>query len=242
VTTALAEGRYPVTEAEETTRDWIAYSVDCPECGEPAGFRCVYTTGPETAVSAYGRPRDYLHLAKFHLKGDMTRRPHFARSNLAAEKALRAAIRDRRAAARKAAPPKPALPVTDKEAYEIKCPLCGREPGRKCVRTQAKKKREMYGTGYTGRWVTVHRKGTNISRPHSERRAAAARLRLERWKRENPAAWLREDAEQARAALAAFDLAEYEKLRDWLAEHGPILWGGTRPDGSRRGEPLWGVP
>jgi hypothetical protein len=237
VSTVLAEGRYPVTEAEEGTKDWIAYTVDCPECGEPAGFRCFYTTGPETAVSAYGRPRDYLHRAKFHLKGDMTVRPHYRRANLAAEKAMRAAIRERRAAARKAGPPpKPASPVTDTEAYEVKCPVCGREPKRKCIRMVPVKKREMAGSGYTGRRITVRRKGTNIARPHQGRRDAAARLRLERWKKENPAQWLREDAEQARAALAAFDLAEYEKLRAWLAEHGPILWGGTRPDGSLRGE------
>lgn len=236
MSTALAEGRYPVTEAEETTRDWSTYSVDCPMCGEPAGFRCIYTTGPETAVSAYGRPRDYRHTT-MRLKGTMTVHPHYQRVNLALDRARQRALREQRAAARKAAPrPKPARPVTDKEAYEIKCPLCGRGPKRKCIRMSAVKKREMYGIGYTGRMVTVHRKGTNIARPHAQRREAYARLRLERWKRENPAEWLRTDMEQARAALAAFDRAEYEQMRDWLKNHGAILWDGQRPDGSLRGD------
>jgi hypothetical protein len=101
---------------------------------------------------------------------------------------------------------------------------------------QAEKKREMYGLGYTGRWITVRRKGTNIARPHPQRRRAAQQLRLARWKRDNPADWRAAETARARAALAAFDLAEYEQLRDWLKNHGPILWGGERPDASRRGE------
>lgn len=156
MSTALAEGRYPVTEAEETHRDWIAYSVDCPMCGEPAGFRCIYTAGPETAVSAYGRPRDYRH-TKMRLKGTMTVHPHYQRVNLALDRARQRALREQRAAARKAAPaPKPA--------------------------------------------------------------------------------WPNEETREIRTALAAFDRAEYEQLRDWLKDHGAILWGGERPDGTRRGE------
>jgi hypothetical protein len=237
VNVARPEGRYPVTEAEETTKDWIAYSVDCPECGEPAGFRCFYTTGPETEQSAYGRPRDYLHLAKFHLKGDMTVRPHYQRMNVAQDVIRQRELRELRARRRRAKPaPKPDMTATDKEAYEVKCPLCGREPKRKCVRTSVVKKREMYGIEYTGRWITVHRKGTRIARPHPQRRAAAARLRLERWRRENPGAFRARDVEQARAALAAFDRAEFAQMRDWLKNHGSILWGGERPDGSLRGD------
>lgn len=231
---ARPESRYPVTEAEETTRDWIAYSVDCPECGEPAGFRCIYTTGPETEISAYGRPRSRLYGRELRLKGAMTVRPHYQRMNLAQDVMLRRELRERRR--REKPVPKPDMTATDAEAYEVRCPLCGREPKRKCVRTTAKKKREMSGTGYTGRRVTVHRKGTNIAKPHPQRRAEAARLRLERWRRENPAAFRAQDAEQARAALAAFDRAEFEQMRDWLKNHGSILWGGERPDGSLRGE------
>jgi hypothetical protein len=238
MSTALAEGRYAVTEAEETTRDWIAYSVDCPMCGEPAGFRCIYTTGPETAVSAYGRPRDYRY-TKMRLKGTMTVHPHYQRVNRALSRARQRALREQRAAARRSAPaPKPAWPVTDKEALEIKCPLCESAPKRKCVRTAAVRKPQTFRGEqvYPKRMVIVHRKGTNIARPHAKRREAYARLRLERWKRENPAEWLRTDMERARAALNAFDRAEYEQMRDWLKNHGAILWGGERPDGSLRGE------
>lgn len=234
MSTAVAEGRYPVTEAEETTKDWIAYTVDCPECGEPAGFRCVYTSGPDSEISAYGRPRDYLHLARFHLKGDMTVQPHYRRMNRAQDLYRQAELRARRRRARPA--PRPAWPVTDTEAYEVKCPLCGREPKRRCVRVKDKKKREVIGTGYTGRWITVHRKGTRIARPHAQRRAEAARLRLHRWRQENPGAFRAHDVEQARAALAAFDLREFGQMRDWLKNHGHILWGGDRPDGTRRGD------
>jgi len=235
--TVLAEGRFPVTEAEESTKDWMAYSVNCPECGEPAGFRCVYTTGPDSPVSAYGRPRDYLYPGKMRFKGTMTVQPHYKRTNLALDKARQRALREQRAAARKAAPaPKPVMPVTDTEAYEIKCPLCGREPKRKCIRMSAVKKPQTFHGEqvYPKRMVTVHRKGVNIARPHAKRREAYARLRLERWKKENPAEWLRTDMERARAALNAFDRAEYEQMRDWLKNHGAILWGGTRPDGSLR--------
>lgn len=35
----------------------------------------------------------------------------------------------------------------------------------------------------------------------------------------------------------AFDLAEYEQLRDWLRAYAEILWADARPDGSLRGEP-----
>jgi len=228
-----AEGRYPVTEAEETTKDWIAYSVPCPACGEPAGFRCVYTTGPDSEISAYGRPRDYRHTT-MHLKGTMTVQPHYQRVNLVAEQNRQRMLRESRRRTRPA--PRPDETATDAEAYTIKCPLCGSEPKRKCVRTQAKKRRELIGDGYTGRWITVHLKGTRIARPHAQRRAAAARLRLERWRRENPAAFRARDVEKARAALAAFDLREFEQMRDWLKNHGAILWGGERPDGSLRGD------
>ncbi len=234
VNVARLEGRYPVTEAEETTKDWIAYSVDCPECGEPAGFRCVYTTGPETAVSAYGRPRVRRYGRELRLKGTMTVQPHYQRMNRALDLQAQRELRERRRRAKPA--PRPDMTATDAEAYEVRCPLCGREPKRRCVRTQAKKKREMYGIEYTGRWITVHRKGTRIARPHPQRRAAAAKLRLERWRRENPGAFRARDVEQARAALAAFDRAEFEQMRDWLKNHGAILWGGERPDGSLRGD------
>lgn len=240
----LAEGRYPVTEAEETTGDWVAYSVACPDCGEPAGFRCLYTSGPDSAVSAYGRPRDY-RFARFHLRGAMTARPHQNRVRLARETAARRVRARARAEARKAGPPpKPALPVTDKEAHAVRCPLCGSEPGRRCTRMQAVRVREMQGGGYTGRPVIKHRKGTRLARPHQRRRQEADRIRMARWKQANPAQWLREDTELARQALAAFDRAEFERLRDWLAEHGPILWGGTRPDGSARGQSyaFWDAP
>jgi hypothetical protein len=236
VSAVLAEGRFPVTEAEESTKDWLAYSVDCPECSEPAGFRCVYTTGPETEISAYGRPRDYRH-SRLRLKGSMTVRPHYQRVNAALDVIRQRAARERRHRLRRTRPaPKPDMAVTDAEAYEVRCPLCGREPKRKCVRVKAAKRRELIGTGYTGRWIVVHRKGTRIAKPHAQRRTAAAKLRLERWRRENPAAFRAQDVEQARAALAAFDMREYEQLRDWLKNYGAILWGGERPDGSLRGE------
>ena len=77
----------------------------------------------------------------------------------------------------------------------------------------------------------MHRKGTRTKKPHPARVREFARLRAVRWQRETGY-----DVAQARAALAAFDLAEYEKLRAWLAEHGPVLWGGQRPDGSLRGD------
>jgi hypothetical protein len=158
MSTALAGGRYAVTEAEETTRDWIAYSVDCPMCGEPAGFRCIYTSGPETEISAYGRTRDYRH-AKLRLKGTMTVRPHYRRVNLALDRARQRALREQRAAER------------------------------------ARRKAEPSGS-----------------------------------------AWPNEGTREIRAALNAFDRAEYEQMRDWLKNHGAILWGGERPDGSLRGE------
>lgn len=243
----LAEGRYPVTEAEETTRDWIAYSVGCPECREPAGFRCVYTTGPDSEISAYGRPRVRQFSGKLRLKGEMTIRPHYQRMNVALDEERRRVVRARR---RKPPPPEPAEPVTDKEAYAVACPLCKRRPGQRCKRVQEEKKRETFRGGYTGQWVTVHRKGTNIARPHPQRRRAAEQLRLARWKRDNPADWRAAETARARAALAAFDLAEYEQLRSWLAEHGHILWDlhlvlspdgkvledVCRPDGTRRGD------
>src|ERR1700760_3946643 len=84
----MREGRYPVTEAEETTKEGAAYGVDCPPpekggCGEPAGFRCVYTTEVRP-VDSYGYRRTHV---RPHKIGDMTRRPPHVRSNLATEKA-----------------------------------------------------------------------------------------------------------------------------------------------------------
>jgi hypothetical protein len=148
--TSQAEvGRFPVTEAEETTKDWAAYSVTCPECGEPAGFRCIYTTEVR-AFDLHGYSRTHV---RPHRIGDMTIRPHHARSNVVAERDRRARLL---AARREAGPPGPA--------------------------------------------------------------------------------WPGEETRKIRAALAAFDLDEYERMRDWLKNYGEILWRDQRPDGTFRGE------
>jgi hypothetical protein len=87
--------------------------------------------------------------------------------------------------------------------------------------------------------VRPHYQRMNLALDKARQRALREQRAAERARRKaepSGPVWPNEETREIRAALAAFDRAEYEQMRDWLKNHGAILWGGERPDGSLRGE------
>ena len=122
--------------------------------------------------------------------------------------------------------PGPDDPVPDDEALRLDCPACLAKHGYMCVYTAP------YGK-VGGRYVV----GKPCKRVHWQRREKARdRRRRDAWRDTRPVYPASRAQREAAAALRAFDLAEYEQLRDWLRAYGEILWTPGRPDGSLRGE------
>lgn len=133
------------------------------------------------------------------------------------------------------------VPVSDKDALTVDCPLCGRPAGERCVYMADvwEGSRLSYREGHI-----LIPKGSDTQKPHNPRRAVLAKQRVERWRKEHKTEAARLAAANSRqlrqvrpvwAAEAEFDRREREALRDWLRAHGHILWD-TRPDGSLRGD------
>jgi hypothetical protein len=115
----------------------------------------------------------------------------------------------------------------------VPCPRadCAQPAGVMCVYTSP------YGKDGSGRYTA----GQPMRIPHWERKAAA-RGRAERrayyamLHDRRPVTPASAAQHEITAAIREFDRREYAQLRDWLREHGAILWAGRRPDGTPRGE------
>jgi hypothetical protein len=139
--------------------------------------------------------------------------------------------------------------LTAEEAQAEDCPLCLSVKGQPCVSLTDKFEYEQpkYRRDWGAPKKLVRAKGTPLpGYCHPERRSAVReRLRLakraeyQRLRKEalgrhrGPSA----DALAARAAMLAWDVAEYTALTTWWREHGHIIVNAdrTRPDGSLRG-------
>jgi hypothetical protein len=140
-------------------------------------------------------------------------------------------------------------PVSAEEAQAEDCPLCLSVKGQPCVSLTDKFRYEQ--PKYRRDWGTpkklVRPKGTPLpGYCHPERRSAAR----ERWRQAERAEYQRRrkealgrnrgpsaDALAARAAMLAWDVAEYTALTAWWRENGHIIVNAdrVRPDGSLRG-------
>jgi hypothetical protein len=120
--------------------------------------------------------------------------------------------------------------VSEREALAVDCPLCGRPSGKRCVYMADKWRgsRLSYREGH----IVIH-KGTETAKVHNPRRRVFAEQRLARWRQEHKAVAAKLAAAGSRqrrglwpvfAAEAEFDRREREALRQWLRDHGSILW------------------
>jgi hypothetical protein len=167
-----------------------------------------------------------------HEAGEPTVNPHMGRRDAFRRFQLREVrkAQETRAAPVSTVPPSGSVP--EREALSVACPQCGAPAGMGCRYVRA-----VYWPPdtRTGKRRLRHRKGTRTEVSHAKRREAFAHVRLLAWRRRNPALAAWQDARAARLALGAYDRAEAEALRDWLAGHGHILWEQERPDGTVRG-------
>lgn len=119
-------------------------------------------------------------------------------------------------------------PVPDADARAETCALCGAIPGQPCTYVHDKwaGSRLSYREGYI-----VRRAGLPMPGVHRQRRDAARSRRARAWRRgaEVPV----HPASQAQRAAARaerdWDLREYARLRDWLADNWQILVYAAHP-------------
>jgi hypothetical protein len=140
-------------------------------------------------------------------------------------------------------------PVSIEEARAEECPACGAAKGQPCTAMTDKFEYEQqkHRRDWGGPKKLVRAKGTPMpGYCHPERRSAARerfrRAKQAEYQRERKAALARlrgpsADALAARAAMLAWDAAEYHSLVTWWREHGHIVVNADRmrPDGSVRG-------
>jgi hypothetical protein len=135
-------------------------------------------------------------------------------------------------------------PVSAEEAQTAECPACGAMAGQPC--TYMTDVRRWSGTYWEHpRGATpplVHSAGSPRPSAHPERNEAIRERRRKQYQADRlrtrpPVNPVSERARQARAAMLAWDAAEYAALTAWWREHGHIITdaAATRPDGSVRG-------
>lgn len=116
-------------------------------------------------------------------------------------------------------------PVTLAEAETQVCPLCGAGRRRRCV--------------YVGK---ISRGLPMRGQVHGDRKQAVRAARRALWLERHPPqaapAQLPPSARQAAAAMRAWDMAEYGRLRAWWAANGHIVAGASpcRADGTMPGK------
>jgi hypothetical protein len=129
--------------------------------------------------------------------------------------------------------------------WRVKCPVCAAGKGQPCVYTATTSPYTSYSYAvqHPGRQMPGQVKGEPTRRVHHERgwvyEAWERRRRQQRWRQENAPTPQAQDVLDAAHAMRAWDVEEYSKLRDWLAEHGDILVDAAlprRPDGTVRGD------
>jgi hypothetical protein len=137
--------------------------------------------------------------------------------------------------------------VSQAEAVTEGCPKCGAARGAWCtyVTDIPATSRIRWRNPGNAETEWLHRKGDLLEsgRAHSERIALIRAKRLREWRSwsrrgRQAVAAMPDDLRAAAAAMRAWDVAEYNALRDWLAEHGHLLVNANRmrPDGTARGE------
>lgn len=134
-------------------------------------------------------------------------------------------------------------PVSAEEAREVKCPACGAVPGQVCTyMTDVRRWSGPYWDHPRGATPPlVHSAGSPRPSAHPERNEVVRERRRKQWQYEQldrrPVNPVTARARQVRAAMLAWDAAEYAALTAWWREHGHIIVNAaaTRPDGSVRG-------
>lgn len=117
--------------------------------------------------------------------------------------------------------PGPDAPVTVVSALAEPCPMCRVTAGRQCI--YLSDGYAMVGRTYP-RKKLVHRKGSRMrGRVHAARKDAVRRKRVLQYKRDHRRTGARADLQAAVAAMRAYDVAEYLRLRAWWTENGEIF-------------------
>lgn len=125
-------------------------------------------------------------------------------------------------------------PVSAEDALGVDCPKCGQLSGHRCLYTTDT---FTYTTWPEYGKVPRHHQGQVMpAAVHQERREAVRARRMRH--RAVPATPASPGVRGAAAAMRAWDLEEFEKLRAWLTEFGWLLTEADlehRPDGTLRG-------
>ena len=133
--------------------------------------------------------------------------------------------------------------VTNEEGLAYPCGFCGVPKGIMCVYTSDFAHREG------GVRVQDHVRGDTCQVIHSDRRRRVHSARYDRYRASlfrntRPVTPVSEAGRAIRAALLAYDTAEYNGLVGWWREHGEIIVNPLldtdkrRPDGTARGSAL----
>jgi hypothetical protein len=118
--------------------------------------------------------------------------------------------------------------ITDNEieaVKSIKCPLCNADPGSPCVYMRPEYLPEHSWS--SAAQARRERIGTPTRLPHAKRVGALLTRRDHRAmvaRRKALVAQGIASTPPAVFSLRAFDLAEYQRLREWLTRYAPILW------------------
>jgi len=124
-------------------------------------------------------------------------------------------------------------PVSVEDALAVDCPKCGQGAGHRCLYTTDN---HTYDSWPDLSGKRLHHEGEVMpTAVHQERRDAVRERRMQRRATVTAAT---PGIRGAAAAMRAWDLEEFEKMRDWLAEFGWLLAEADlehRPDGTVRG-------
>lgn len=115
-------------------------------------------------------------------------------------------------------------PIPDEEVIaEVRCPLCKAKKGSPCVYVRNKVIYQYANTASNR--AKAARVGQPTKRIHQERRDSAYRARRQARSiaPQHPLLHIRPELLEVAAAMRAFDLQEYERLKVWIVAYGDIL-------------------
>lgn len=124
-------------------------------------------------------------------------------------------------------------PVSDAMAREVACPRCHARKEQPCTYLSDGEKSKWNGPGTWTYTIRSWKAGEPCQRVHNERRNSwyvkMNRARRREWEVKAQAAYEKYKVPPAALfTLRALDVAEYGRTKDWLREHGHILWARPR--------------